>query len=353
MTAEIATAATEPREWKRMPSTYDFAEGGTSIREALRALRNAAIPGDESGPSIVLPAGSALELTPADATPPRLEPAQPIEGGAPGARGVGEPAVAFAAFLDGIQTSRALYFEGDSTPLVHGTVAAVVRQRVDRTLRTWKGAPLISRAFYAPVALLDRRLIERFRAANIEIEDTFEKNDAPVARHPMELLALARTAVQRRREVLEVSLAESWCDSETEPLFIDGGISGAGRASQSAIAVGVVKSHRTLYATAESLGVVTALGAGERTTAFEIRSPRRTTVASWYLRLRDARGRDPFFGLVRVEVSRDSWTPERADEVSRWVLAERAPVSLPDKRWSTMAYGIRDCEEYLRALTGA
>ena len=299
-----------------------------------------------------MPAGAALELTPADATPPRLEPAQPIEGAALAARPVGEPAAAFAAFLDGIQTSRALYAEGDSTPLVHGTVAAVVRQRVDRSLRTWNGAPLISRAFYAPVALLSPRLVARFGAANLDIEDTLEKTDPAVARHPMELLALARTAVQRRRELLEVSLAESWCDSETEPLFVDGGISGAGRASQSALAVGVVKSHRTLYATAESLGVVTGLDGGSRTTAFEIRSPRRTTVASWYLRLRDARGRDPFFGLVRVEIARDSWTPERADEVSRWVLAERAPVSLPDKRWSTMAYGIRDCEEYLRALTG-
>ncbi|HEV8411165.1 MAG TPA: hypothetical protein VGQ30_11705 [Gemmatimonadaceae bacterium] len=309
--------------------------------------------GDESEPSIVMPAGAALELTPADATPPRLEPAQPIEGAALAARAAGEPVIAFAAFLDGVQTSRALYSEGDSTPLVHGTVAAVVRQRVDRALRTWRGSPLISRAFYAPVAMLRPRLIERFRAAHIEIEDTLEKTDAAAARHPMELLALARTAVQRRRELLEVSLAESWCDSEAEPLFVDGGISGAGRASHSALAVGVVKSHRTLYSTAESLGVITALDTGYRTTAFEIRSPRRTTVASWYLRLRDARGRDPFFGLVRVEVARDSWSPGRADEVSRWVLAERAPVSLPDKRWSSMAYGIRDCEEYLRALMGA
>jgi hypothetical protein len=299
-----------------------------------------------------MPAGAALELTPADATPPRLEPAQPIEGAALAARAAGEPVIAFAAFLDGIQTSRALYSAGDSTPLVHGTVAAVVRQRVERALRTWKGSPVISRAFYAPVAMLKPRLIERFRAAHIEIEDTLEKTDAAAARHPMELLALARTAVQRRRELLEVSLAESWCDSEAEPLFVDGGISGAGRASQSALAVGVVKSHRTLYSTAESLGVITALDAGNRTTAFEIRSPRRTTVASWYLRLRDARGRDPFFGLVRVEIARDSWSPARADEVSRWVLAERAPVSLPDKRWSAMAYGIRDCEEYLRALMG-
>jgi hypothetical protein len=353
MTAAIAICAEDPREWKRMASTYDFTEGGTSIRDALRALRNAAIPGDESGLSIVTPSGPALELTAADATPPRLEPAQSIEGDPLAARDVGEPAVAFAAFLDGIQTSRALYPHGDSTPLVHGTVAAVVRQRIDRTLHTWPGAPLISRAFYAPVALLGARVIAGFRAAGIPIEDTLESTDAPLARHPMELLALARTAVQRRRELLEISLAESWCDSQTEPLFVDGGISGAGRASQSALAVGIVKSHRTLYATGDSLGVITGLAAGARTTAFEIRSPRRTTVASWYLRLRDASGRDPFFGLVRVEIARDSFNAPRADEISRWVLAERAPVSLPDKRWSTMAYGIRDCEEYLRALTGA
>jgi len=74
-------------------------------------------------------------------------------------------------------------------------------------------------------------------------------------------------------------------------------------------------------------------------------------VARRYLPRRPAVG-DPFFGLVRVEVVRDSFTPERADEVSRWILAERAPVALPDKRWSTMAYGIRDCEEYLRAVSG-
>jgi hypothetical protein len=336
-----------------MASTYDFTEGGTSIRDALRALKNASIPGDESGASIVTPAGPALELTPADATPPRLEPAEPIENNPGAAREVGAPVAAFAAFLDGIQTSRALYPDGDSTPLVHGTVAAVVRVRADRTLRTWRGAPLISRAFHAPVGLLSARVVARFRAANIPIEDTLEPGDPPAARHPMELLALARNAVQRRRELLEIELAERWTDSETAPLFVDGGISGAGRASQSPLSIGVVKSHRTLYTAGESLAVITALGAGARSAAFEIRPKYRSTVASWYLRLRDPRGRDPFFGLVRVEVARESFSAARADEVSRWVLAERSPVSLPDKRWSTMAYGIRDCEEYLRALTGA
>ena len=40
----------------------------------------------------------------------------------------------------------------------------------------------------------------------------------------------------------------------------------------------------------------------------------------------------------------------RANEVSRWVLAEALPLALPDGRWDKMAYGIRDCEEFLRAI---
>jgi hypothetical protein len=334
-----------------MASTYDFIEGGTSIREALRALRNTPIGSDGTGLSIVTSAGPALELTPVESAPPRLEAAASIEGDRLAVRAVGEPAVAFAAFLDGIQSSRPFLRGRDGAPIVHGTVAAVVRRRSDRTLRVWRGAPRISRALYVPVALTGAGELEWLHHTKMEIVDTLADGDPPESRHPLELLALARTAVQRRREALETFLAESWCDAEAEPLFVDGGISGAGRASRSGLAVGVVKSHHTLYA-GNALGVVTELAAGARTTAFEIRSPRRTAVASWYLRLRDARGRDPLFGLVRVEIARESCTTARADEVSRWVLAERAPVSLPDRRWSTMAYGIRDCEEYLRAITG-
>jgi hypothetical protein len=39
----------------------------------------------------------------------------------------------------------------------------------------------------------------------------------------------------------------------------------------------------------------------------------------------------------------------RATDVPRWILAERAPLSMPHARWDRMVYGIRDCEEYLRA----
>jgi hypothetical protein len=69
--------------------------------------------------------------------------------------------------------------------------------------------------------------------------------------------------------------------------------------------------------------------------------------------LRDASKEDPFFGLVRIEVARDALGDDitsGANERSAWVLAERSPLALPDGRWDTMAYGIRDCERFLRAI---
>jgi hypothetical protein len=73
------------------------------------------------------------------------------------------------------------------------------------------------------------------------------------------------------------------------------------------------------------------------------------------LRIRDPRGHDPMWGLVRVEVAQpvaggEAEVGRRADEVSRWILAEVSPVALPDGRWDKMVYGVRDCEEFLRAV---
>jgi hypothetical protein len=100
---------------------------------------------------------------------------------------------------------------------------------------------------------------------------------------------------------------------------------------------------------------VFALDEGERSSVFLVAPEKRASVASWYLRLRDPRGHDPMWGLVRVEVAAPATGQEdditrRADEVSRWILAEVSPVALPDGRWDKMVYGVRDCEEFLRAV---
>jgi hypothetical protein len=56
------------------------------------------------------------------------------------------------------------------------------------------------------------------------------------------------------------------------------------------------------------------------------------------------------FGLVRMEAAPGGNVASRANEISRWVLAEGTPNAMPDSRWDRMPYGIRDCEQFLRSI---
>jgi hypothetical protein len=262
----------------------------------------------------------------------------------------GDPEVRFAGFLDGIQRAR-IVCHRKGVPIIDGTVAAAIRVRVDRRLVTWGARPpIVSRKLYMPLALLGCEGCNE--VGGFEIVDTSynERTTDLVSRHPAALRAVAFEHVGRDREEAERRLAEGWCTDCADPLFIDGGTSGSARVASSSCAVGVVKSHQTLFADGEALDVVMSLRRGERSSIFAPPSQRRNPVMSWYLRLRDARGRDAMFGLVRIEASLGGDIAARADEISRWVLAETSPVALPDARWDRMAYGIRDCEQFLRSI---
>ncbi|MGB9618810.1 MAG: hypothetical protein ACPL7K_00185, partial [Armatimonadota bacterium] len=95
---------------------------------------------------------------------------------------------------------------------------------------------------------------------------------------------------------------------------------------------------------------ILGLRVGERSGLFIPRGRRRHEVYSWYLRLHSNAGQDVHFGLIRVEAAKCERTLAMVDEISRWILAERSPLSLPDSRWDRMIYPIRDCEQYLRSL---
>jgi hypothetical protein len=282
---------------------------------------------------------------------PNIAVAECVEGRALRAhRVIGKPEVRFAGFLDGIQRAR-IAGHRKGVPIVDGTVAAVVRVRVNRRFTTWgHRTPIVSRRLYMPSELLG--CAGRTAVDGIEIVDTSYgmDNGERVSRHPAALRAVAFQYVGRDREMAEQKLAELWCADGAEPLFIDGGISGNGRVASSSCAVGVVKSHRTLYADGDGLDVVMSLRCGERSSVFAPSSTRRSPIVSWYLRLRDPKGHDAMFGLVRIEASAGGDIESRANEISRWVLAEATPLSLPDSRWDRMAYGIRDCEQFLRAI---
>lgn len=285
-----------------------------------------------------------LELTNPD--PPRLTHAVVVEGRELVARPISEPPlVAFAGFLDGRQATETKRYLPGGVPIILGSVGAVIRERRDRRLFTWEHR--IERALYVSRAHAGERVWQVLRGGPLNIRDTEDDGEA----HPLALRESAYHRVQHDRERVEESLAKRWCDVETRPLLIDGGISGTESVARSRLAVGVVKSHRTLYGRGEALGVILALNARERSSVFVITSEKRERVASWYLRRHDRTGRDPMWGLVRVEIAmQDHDIGARADEISRWILAEAQPVALPDNRWDKMVYGVRDCEEFLRAV---
>ena len=299
--------------------------------------------------------GAALELATANTQPARLISATVIEGRALRARRVFDaPAVGFAAFLDGKQESYVACYLPGGIPIVYGTVGAVIRDRRNQRLFTWRHA--IEHRLYAPRANVSPAVWRSLTDTGIAVHDTSETDSPDAAsEHPEALREAAVHRVQKDRQLAEQSLAVDWCSREERAVLIDGGISGAEAVARTDCAIGVIKSHRTLYASGEALAAILELGYAERSSVFLVTSQKRTSVASWYLRIRDPRGRDPMWGLVRVEVAPpgaggDGDVGRRADEVSRWILAEVAPVALPDGRWDKMVYGVRDCEEFLRAV---
>lgn len=326
-----------------------------ATRAAFRVLMKR-LPG-------ISPVESGSSLEPFIASdPPLLRSVQNVEGSS--FRVVRIPDITrssvsgFGAFLDGTQQMR---FVGHrlGVPIVFGAVAAGIRVRVNRRLITWRHQPpRVERRIYLPLRYLPQLSELRdesleMAGANWQIVDTStaDKNGEYPSQHPAVLQERARRAVDEDRDRLEDFLAEAWCVRAEAPIFIDGGISRSERVASSASAVGVIKSHRTLYVDSDAMGQVLGLKRGERTSVFSVSSRSRSSVMSWYLRVRDERGHEPMWGLVRIEIAECDRPTERADEISRWVMAETTPLALPDGRWDKMAYGVRDCEEFLRAIS--
>jgi hypothetical protein len=321
-------------------------------RAALRLLMRR-LP----GVSVMDGAASVEPLAASDA--PTLRAATVIEGTALRAVRVpdfsAEARSGFGAFLDGAQKVQ-IVAHHSGMPIVIGTVSAAVRIRVDRRMTTWgHQPPRVERKIYLPLRYLPSlaELGADAAQATWQIVDTstVDKSGEYPSQHPAVLLERATRAVDQQREQLEDRLAEAWCARGEAPIYIDGGISRSASVASSSLAVGVIKSHRTLYVEGDALRIVLGLRKGERSSVFRVAPRSRSSVMSWYLRLRGEAGRDPLWGLVRVEVAERERPSDRANEISRWIMAETTPLSLPDGRWDKMAYGVRDCEEFLRAIS--
>lgn len=315
-----------------------------TTRAALRAILN--VRSDVQ----VMDQPSVIPDSAAPAEPPVIAAAEQIERCGLRPIVLTDPVVGFAAFLDGTQRARVLAWP-DGVPYVFGTVGAAIRIRRDRRLITWDRRPaVVEHRFYLPLNYLGGAGVP---IGSHPVVDTTsaELGGRMPSRHPAALLERAMQCVQRDRERVEQLLAVQWIQFGEGALCSDGPLPAESRARRSSSIIGVVKTHRVLYADGPMFSLVLSLRRGERSPAFSVATSAREPVMSWYLRTRDHGGRDALWGLVRIEAALRDDVTERADEVSRWLLAEASPLALPDPRWDRMTYGIRDCESFLRAIS--
>jgi hypothetical protein len=270
-----------------------------------------------------------------------IQPASRVEDGPLSGRPVGQAEAwpGTVAFLDGTQRYEVMAYSGAS-PLVVAEIAAAVMERRDRQLHV----ALVAR----------RRLIIARPAVLAELDGAVDSHlalplpdDVPV--HPVHDFQLARREIDRARGRLELEVGLEYRSTSSEWLIVDGPLSESPQWARDPRMLGVSKSHATLPFADQDLEQYLRLPAGHRSPVFAPAGREVAPVYSWALRLWPWEGKDLLHGLIRIEAAAAPETLGDADRLSRWLLAERAPVSTPDPRWDRLLYGIRAVEQYLRA----
>ena len=278
-------------------------------------------------------------------------------------------------FLDGVQSSREIGRIGMS-PVVVATVAAAIVNRCDRR---FSRLPLESPPGVVQAVILPRSAGDAKVGAfwDLLLEAGFSElgsGEIPSSPHlildsaeyvaaadPSDYVGMremARVRVRALRERLEGGMLRTWeLDDRTleNPdawIAVDGQLMDIRESNRRAI--GLIKSVARPEFVGKDVGMLLDLKPGMRTTSFvpdwQLRRERSKQRTSWYLRMwPPQRGADALGSLMRVEAARDT-APEQVDEISRWILAERAPLAKPDPRWPAMIYPIRYVEKILKPL---
>jgi hypothetical protein len=199
---------------------------------------------------------------------------------------------------------------------------------------------------------------------------------------------LARRWIRRVRALQEQKLHKQFADehgpaelkkNEYEFLVIDGTITDVrGVSGILTSAIGLSKTFNTRFLSNRQQAKVMRLPEYHRSPVFVFRGQDESALgfckdvkqakgfkmsrrASWYLRIRDASGNLPNWGLLRVEIhptllpsegSADVWSERDSlliNAISRAIIRERMPVAQPDNRWHNLIYPIKNCEDYLRS----
>jgi hypothetical protein len=243
------------------------------------------------------------------------------------------------AYLDGIQRSEIIAYDG-SAPVLVAEIAAAVRERRDRRLHT---------------SVKERRMVALGRPSALaaagdalsELHAIPLPEDEPP--HPLRDLVNAGHALDQARGGLEVIVGDRYRAGSDGWLVLDGSLSVSPRWAEDPRMVAISKSHSILPFDGAELEQYLRLPCAHRSSVYAPATRSLAPVRAWGLRLWPWEGKDLLHGLIRVEVAPANGSTERANEISRWILAERAPVSAPDRRWDRLLYGIYSVEQYLKA----
>ncbi len=243
------------------------------------------------------------------------------------------------AFLDGTQHAELFAYDGPSA-LYSAEIAAGVSERRERRLHS---------------ALRRRRRLLIGRQHSLDAiapasgDCELVALPAELAPHPVRDRVQSNRIVDQERGRLEIEVGRAWRSDNAGWLIVDGSLSQSPAWANDRRMLGLVKSHSALPFEGDDLNRYLRLPMGHRTSVFMTENAVVAPVYSWAIRLWPWEGKDLMHGLVRVEAAPSEETLARVDEISRWLLAERAPVSAPDPRWDRMVYGVRGVEMSLRS----
>lgn len=258
-------------------------------------------------------------------------------------------------FLDGAQRTLPC-FVGTTFPVVESLCAAAVLEREPASIGTLCPGTLSFQSLWIIPTDCGNSDIDRLRS--ILLDRGLDVRD-PLGDAGPELLDDYATMEQRIYAVAMDARAEhedrvyqAWCERNggcDEWIVLDGRYRG-----DHPHAIGLVKSFSRHYLTGAEAADLYRMPEAHRTAAFRLhRRSSGQPITAWYLRLRDATGRDPRHGLVRIEVSDRITSTAEIDAISAALLAERSPRAAADDRWATLLYPIYHLEQTLKRYLDA
>jgi hypothetical protein len=262
-------------------------------------------------------------------------------------------------FLDGSQKTLPVWRVGTMPIVAAVTAAGILRRtspseialvpeaidaRVSWVLPRYTSDPTLNRV----VAFL-----EMHGSRVIDPLESVHQQDPELYTHQLgfytHVLERSFDAAKTHREDLELVLLRQW-GQRVLPGDPEGWIIADGRLrTDIANAIGLVKDVQAQHLIGAEAVAVYDLPAGHRTTAYALVDDGPFgDRAMWYLRMQNATGQDARHGLIRLETPAILDDPDRADEISSWILAERAPRASADARWPTLLYPIHLLERMLK-----